>query len=237
MSRNTRDIVRSQPGSREALAWGAEFVAFVMTTMYPAPTGSGSSSAGKQESAADIVFGLGACRGPRCRVGSSTRYFRPPEPDDRNRYGLPGWAGTYNVLIARRVLEHCRKRLPVSAAFALRWWGQRHVDWPKRRGSPMPAPIVGRGAGWEPHRMTVGGILRRGFQLGGSKVMIARAHLPAEQPQPGPVELAQARQGGPATSAGVEPPPDGRPTGRLAHALGEVRAWSGLRYDYYERRR
>ena len=35
----------------------------------------------------------------------NSRYFRPPDPEDRNRYGLPGWAGTYNVLISRRVLE------------------------------------------------------------------------------------------------------------------------------------
>jgi hypothetical protein len=91
---------------------------------------------------------------------------------------------------------------------------------------------------WEPHRMTVGGVLRRGFRLGGSKVMIARAHLPAGQ-LPG---LARSSWRKLAKAVLRLPLGWSRPrmVGRLvavAHALGEVRAWSGLRYDYYERRR
>ena len=68
--------------------------------------------------------------------------------------------------------------------------------------------------------------------------MLARAHLPREQVRaPGLVQLGQARQG-PAAAAAVWN------RSRLVHsllgvtaALGELYAWSGLRYDYYLRRR
>jgi hypothetical protein len=86
--------------------------------------------------------------------------------------------------------------------------------------------------------MTLGGILRRGFRLGGSKVHLARTHLPAPQLH----GLARSSWRKLGKSMLRLPLGWSRPSliGRLvavAHALGEVRAWSGLRYDYYERRR
>ena len=86
--------------------------------------------------------------------------------------------------------------------------------------------------------MTVGGILRRGFLRGGSRVHIAKAHLTAEQVRGLawsswrklgksllrlPLGWSRSRLVGSLLS--------------LSHALGEIYAWAGMRYDYYLRRR
>ena len=92
---------------------------------------------------------------------------------------------------------------------------------------------------WETNRMTLSGVLRRGFQRGGSRIHIARAHLPDEQMR-GLIwaswrKLAKALFRLPLSWWGRN-----RLVGSLlalAHSLGEIYAWTGLRYGYYLRRR
>ena len=98
------------------------------------------------------------------------------------------------------------------------------------------ASIVDRA--WEPDRMTIGGIVRRGFQRATSRVMLARAHLPREQVR----RLAWNSWGKLGKALLLLPLIWNR--SRFVHsllgftgALGEVYAWSGLRYDFYVRRR
>ena len=171
----------------------------------------------------------------------NSRYFRPPDPEDRDRYGLPGWAGTYNVLISRRVLEELTTGDgPFRAEFASS--GGEDMDLfirAKAAGftyAVATASIVDRA--WEPDRMTIGGIVRRGFQRATSRVMLARAHLPREQVR----RLAWNSWGKLGKALLLLPLIWNR--SRFVHsllgftgALGEVYAWSGLRYDFYLRRR
>ena len=92
---------------------------------------------------------------------------------------------------------------------------------------------------WEPQRLTLRGILRRGFLLGGARVHLARAHLPAPQTK-GLVwsswrKLAKSLLQLPLAATGGS-----RLVGPMlgtAQALGELYAWTGLRYTYYLRHR
>lgn len=227
----------------EALTWGADFVAFIDDDDLPRPDWLRRLVERQQETGADLVFGFWqlpeAVSVPRWLHG--TRYFRPPRPRDRNRYGLPGWAGTYNVMLSRKAIETLGEDGgPFRSEFALSGGGDSDLFIRAHHAGFTYAcaedSIVIRT--WEPHRMTVGGMLRRGFKLGGSKVHVARAHLPTEA-QRG-LALSSWRK---LAKAIVRLPfVWSRPllVGRLvavAHALGEVRAWAGLRYGYYERRR
>ena len=227
----------------EARAWGADLVAFIDDDDIPATDWLWQLVRRQHETGADLVFGFYRLPQdlelPAWLQGS--RYFRPPDPDDRDRYGLPGWAGTYNVLISRRVLEQLTTGDgPFRAEFASS--GGEDMDLfirAKAAGfayAVATASVVVRA--WEPDRLTISGILRRGFQRAGSRVMLARAHLPREQ-----VRRLAWNSWGKLGKALLELPlvwSRARLVSRLlgvTAALGEVYAWSGLRYDFYLRRR
>jgi glycosyltransferase involved in cell wall biosynthesis len=227
----------------EALSWGADAVAFLDDDDVPRPDWLRRLIERQKETGADLVFGLWelpeAVSVPRWLQG--TRYFRPPRPHDRNRYGLPAWAGTYNVMLSRRMIEGLNEGGgPFRPEFALSGGGDSDLFIRARNAGFSHAcaetSIVVRT--WEPDRMTMAGMLRRGFKLGGSKVHVARAHLPTAEQR----GLALSSWRKLAKAIVRLPLVWNRPllVGRLvaiAHALGEVRAWSGLRYGYYERRR
>jgi succinoglycan biosynthesis protein ExoM len=227
----------------EALAWGAEFLSFLDDDDVPKPDWLWQLVRRQRETGADLVFGFWQLpKDLRLPVWlRNTRYFRPPQADDLNRYGLPGWAGTYNVLVSRRALEELADGAgPFRAEFA--HCGGEDSDLfirAKEAGFTFACAhesVVVRA--WEPNRMTVRGILRRGFLRGGSRVHIARAHLPRERVQ----RLAWASWGKLAASLVMLPVAWSRTrlVARLltlSHALGEVYAWGGMRYDYYLRRR
>ncbi|MFL5333077.1 MAG: glycosyltransferase family 2 protein [Geminicoccaceae bacterium] len=226
-----------------ACAWGADFVAFLDDDDIPGADWLWQLVLRQHETGADLVFGLYRLPQDLPLPGwlRNSRYFREPDPEDRDRYGLPGWAGTYNVLIARRVLEELAGGDgPFKAEFATS--GGEDMDLfirAKTAGftyAVAPLSLVVRA--WEPDRMTVGGTLRRGFQRAGSRVMLARAHLPQEQVR----RLAWSSWGKLGKALLLLPLVWNR--SRLVHgllgvtaALGEVYAWSGLRYDFYLRRR
>ena len=122
--------LRGVPGRRRRAAPGLALAARCAGRRRPGPIWSSAS---------------GACR-RTCGCPHwlrNTRYFRPPEPDDRNRFGLPGWAGTYNVLMARRVLDApgataTARSAPSSPIAAARTATCSSA--PRRPGSAMPAP-------------------------------------------------------------------------------------------------
>lgn len=227
----------------EALAWGADFVAFLDDDDVPRPDWLWQLVRRQEETGADLVFGFW-CLPSDLRLPHwlrNTRYFRPPEPEDRNRFGLPGWAGTYNVLMARHVLDALsHSEGPFRAAFA-------HCG-----GEDSDLFIRARDAGfahacahdsvvvraWEPHRLTLGGVLRRGFLRGGSRVHIAKAHLSSDQVRA--LAWSSWRKLGKSCVRLLFGWNRTRLVGgllTLSHALGEIHAWAGMRYDYYLRRR
>lgn len=227
----------------EACSWGADFVAFLDDDDIPRPDWLWQLLRRQRETGAEIVFGFW-CLPSDLRLPAwlrNTRYFRPPERDDRNRYGLPGWAGTYNVLVARTALEALMQREgPFREEFA--HCGGEDSDLFIRakaagfRYACAHESIVVRA--WEPDRMTLSGVLRRGFLRGGSRVHIAKAHLTAEQVR----ALAWSSWRKLGKSLLRLPLGWSRPrlVGSLlsvSHALGEIYAWAGMRYDYYLRRR
>jgi glycosyltransferase involved in cell wall biosynthesis len=228
----------------EALALGAGFVAFIDDDDLPRPDWLLQLLRTQRASGAELVFGFWSLPSDLPLPGwlRNTRYFRPPRRDDCNRFGLPAWAGTYNVLISRHALvalagpdglfraefAHCGGEdsdLFIRAKHA----GLSHVS--------AYDSIVQRA--WETHRLTLRGILRRGFQRGGSRVHIARAHLPAEQVRQ--LVWASWRK---LAKALLRLPLVGWRKSRLvaslltlAHSLGEIYAWAGMRYSFYLRRR
>jgi succinoglycan biosynthesis protein ExoM len=115
---------------------------------------------------------------------SDIDFLRPPPPEDLHKigtpYGLPYCSGTFNVLIRREVIEELAKSGPVfSPEFG--FIGGEDIDFfirAQRRGFtlvPAPASVVRRY--WEPERLTLRGVLRRGFRLGSAQAHIDRLHL------------------------------------------------------------
>jgi glycosyltransferase involved in cell wall biosynthesis len=228
----------------QARADGADLVAFIDDDDLPRPDWLWRLVEKQRESGADLVFGFWDLPSelPLPRWLRNTRYFRPPRRDDRNRFGLPAWAGTYNVLIGARVLEHLDGGGGVFRAEFAHCGGEDSDFFIRAKHAGFSHAcahdsIVERA--WETHRMTLSGVLRRGFQRGGSRIHIARAHLPDEQMR-GLIWASWRKLG----KALVRLPLSGWERNRLvgsllalAHSLGEIYAWTGLRYGYYLRRR
>jgi succinoglycan biosynthesis protein ExoM len=228
----------------EAHARDADFVAFVDDDDIPQPDWLWRLVRRQRETEADLVFGTWRLPdSPRLpRWLERTRYFRPPRRDDRNRFGLPGWAGAYNVLLSRRLLDRFAEEGDVFRAEFAHCGGEDSDLFIRasRAGFAHACAhdsVVVRA--WEPHRMTLRGVLRRGFLLGGSRAHLARAHLPAAQARglarASWRKLGKAVIGLPAAGWGGARAADALV--RLAGSLGEIHAWAGLRYGYYRRRR
>ena len=226
----------------EALAQGAEFVAFLDDDDAPHADWLDHLLRRQAETGADLVFGAWCPPAKSAAPGwlRHGRYLRPPNPSDRNRYGLPGWAGTYNVLIARRVLERLADADgPFRARFA--HCGGEDLDLFIRAQAlgfshaTAPRSLVERV--WEQDRLTIRGMLRRGFLAGGARAQLARAHLPTAEVR----ALARSSARKLAKSLLRLPLSRGRSdlVDRLvvlAQAAGELHAWTGQRSSYYLRR-
>ena len=228
----------------EAIARGAEFVAFLDDDDVPSPDWLLRLVHRQCETEADLVFGFwrlpGELQLPAWLRG--TRYFRPPRPEDRNRYGLPAWAGTYNLLASRRLLESLAGGSgPFRPEFA--HGGGEDTDLFIRAAEAgfiyacATNSIVERG--WQADRLTMRGVLRRGFVLAGSRVQLARAHLPAEQlgalARSSWRKLGKSILGLPLAARGRRHLIDALLA--TSQALGELHAWGGGRRHYYLRRR
>lgn len=226
----------------EAREWNADLVAFLDDDDVPQPDWLWQLLHKQREIDADIVFGFWRLPAklelPAWLL--NTRYFRPPIRDDRNKFGLPAWAGTYNVLFTRRVLDALSPGAgPFREEFAHCGGEDSDLFIRAMRAGFTHAcahdSIVERV--WEGDRMTLMGVLQRGFLRGGSRVHLARAHLPSEQVR----ALARSswRKLGKSLLRLLMGWNRTRLVGglvSLSNALGELHAWAGMRYGYYRRR-
>lgn len=166
-----------------AFAHGADFVAFLDDDDRPRRDWLVHLLAAQRASEAEIVFGFWELP-PGVVVGGllgACKFFRPPNAGGVSRYGLPQWAGTYNVLLARTLVE---RLAPDGVAFApeLALIGGSDTDLfirAVRLGAVVataPDSLVERG--WDPARCTWRGVLKRAFRNGVSHATMERRHLP-----------------------------------------------------------
>ena len=225
-------------------ALGAAFVAFLDDDDVPEADWLEQLLATQRATGADLVFGFWRLPDD-LQVPDwleQTRYFRPPDPAARNRYGLPAWAGTFNLLASMALLDRLSgPDGPFLVAFTHSGGEDSDLFIRAQRAGYTHAcaerSIVVRT--WETERLNLRGVLRRGFLLGGSRVHLACAHLPAAQVRrllwSSWRKLGKALLQLPLAATGRA-----RRVGPLlatAQALGEIYAWTGMRYAYYLRRR
>jgi glycosyltransferase involved in cell wall biosynthesis len=162
-----------------ALAQGAEAVAFIDDDDLPDPGWLGELVEVANRTGADLV--LGCWRLPvdldLPPILEDVRFFKAPDPDATNRYGLPAWAGTYNVLIRRALIERLLDAEGRLFDPTLASTGGEDTDLFVRAhragGIVTAAPrstVVRR---WEPERISLRGMMRRAFRLGVSQGLIA----------------------------------------------------------------
>jgi succinoglycan biosynthesis protein ExoM len=224
----------------EALAWGARLIAFLDDDDEPRPDWLRHLVEAQERTGAELVFGTWALS-PELRLPphlARLRYFQPVRLDNVNAFGLPGWAGTYNVLLGRHVLEVLGSRGPVFRPDFVAAGGEDTDLFVRARRAGFahaiaPASVVTRT--WEPHRLTLGGVLRRAFMHGGSRIHVARAHLTPDELR----RLARSSWRKLAKAALTLPAAPLRAEGatpaliRVARGLGELYAWRGRSCAYY----
>lgn len=165
----------------EALAEGADLIAFLDDDDVPEPDWLQRLTAKQARTGADIVLGGWAHDLPDDMPAALRRLpvFRPLRPEAINDYGLPKWAGTMNMLIACGILERMLAAGPVFAP-ELAFVGGEDNDFllrAKQHGAVVAACPESRVHHlWDPSRMTWRGVLKRGYRQGNSKMWIARRH-------------------------------------------------------------
>lgn len=170
----------------EALAWGADLVAFLDDDDLPDPDWLLRLLARQQETGADLVFG--AWRWPADFAPRSwqrgIKFFRAADFEKRNRFGLPAAAGTFNVAIGRSLLERMIASGPAfRSQFALAGGGD--TDFFLRAHAigashavAVDSLVVRR---WEPARTTLSGVLRRAFRVGNTSALQDRDAMDSER--------------------------------------------------------
>lgn len=168
----------------EALRRGADFIAFIDDDDVPDPDWLQQLLRVQQQSGAELVFGFWrqAVDQPVPPPLAAIKFFQPPKITGENIFGLPQWAGTFNVLIARAAIERVAGDGAVfRPQFALT--GGSDTDFfirATRAGAPYAVAINSTVLrDWEPARLTLRGIMERAFRLGGTQVALERCHLDA----------------------------------------------------------
>ena len=163
---------------RTAIAQGAEAIAFIDDDDIPDPGWLGELIEVASSTDADLV--LGRWRPPDSLdlppVLKDVRFFKEPDPAATNRYGLPAWGGTYNVLIRKSLIERVcdGEAAPFDPAFASTGGSDTDLFVRAARAGAIvraaPSSTVVRR--WEPQRISVRGVMRRAFRLGVTQAMI-----------------------------------------------------------------
>ncbi|RIL07682.1 MAG: hypothetical protein DCC71_02230 [Proteobacteria bacterium] len=166
---------------REALARGADAVACLDDDDVPQPDWLHHLEAAWRASGAELVFGgWNWCADVRLAPWQEDlKIFRTPAFEGTNRWGLPSGAGTFNVLVARPLIERLAARGPVFAPeFALS--GGEDVDFMIRAvgagatHAVAPRSVVLRS--WDAERLTFAGVMRRAFRVGNLRALHDRNH-------------------------------------------------------------
>jgi hypothetical protein len=155
-----------------------------------------------------------------------------------NRWGFPSSAGTCNVLIRRRVVEHLGQAGPVfRPEFALTGGGDTDFFIRARVAgfSVAVAPDSVVLFDWDAARLTWRGVLRRSFRLGGASMQIYRAHRSAADCARKRREARRAvvRQTIALPGSLFKPRKLAKRLSLIARSLGVLHAHAGRRYRYY----
>ena len=154
----------------EALRGGADHVAFIDDDDIPEPDWLIRLADKQKQTEADIVLGIWrwahTLNVPQWSKG--LRLFDPPCRNEPNRFGVPK-QGTGNVLIGREILQKMASSGAVfSPEFALTGGEDRDFAIRAHRSGASfvltEKSIINRG--FEIDRLTVGGVLKRGFRSG-----------------------------------------------------------------------
>ena len=226
---------------RTAIAQGAEAVAFIDDDDIPDPPWLGELVEVAERTGADLV--LGPWRPPSGLdlppVLAGVRFFKQPDATAINRYGLPAWGGTYNVLIRTSLIERLRDTAGdlFDAAFASTGGSDTDLFVRAARAGALvqaaPRSTVVRR--WEPNRISVAGVMRRAFRLGVTQSMIdaryrdTRKNRKRLRRRLGHVAGAVAGLCGVRSKAAL-----GAQLVRIAELSGEIHGALGGRARYYE---
>jgi hypothetical protein len=223
-----------------ALQLGASLIAFIDDDDEPQPGWLHRLLEVQRTSGADMVFGTWshpAWLAPPPLL-AELRFFRPLQLDNRNSYDLPAWAGTYNVLLTRRLVEHLKAGgLVFRTEFALTGGSDTDLFIRAHRAGFAHAvatdSVVHRV--WEADRMTLPGVVRRAFRIGCTRIQLAQAHKPASYVRK--LGWRSARKLGADLARlpmrAVRPPRLAALLVRAAQRAGEVYAALGGRFAYY----
>lgn len=171
---------------REAVAGGADFIAFIDDDDLPHRDWLRQIMARQQETGADLVFGSRTLPAdlPVPDWLREISLFQPPQVERTCKFGLPEWAGTYNVLIACPLAQGMAPDgLLFMPEFARSGGGDtdffiRAVRFGASHARAPQSLVIRH---WEPDRLTLRGIMRRAFRLGLTRVALERRHLAASQ--------------------------------------------------------
>jgi glycosyl transferase family 2 len=230
----------------EALRSNADFVAFIDDDDVPDPKWLRSLVQVQRETDAQMIFGLWEPP-PRAFLpdwAAEVAPYQQPRVDQLNRFGLPIWAGTRNVLLRRDLLETmiAQEGQVFDPDFGLTGGGD--VDFFVRalkRGAryAVAAESIVQ-VGWDPDRMTLRGMLRVAHRLGVARVMLDERHqMPSQfrkqrrlRVLSSPLVLIRLFR--------VPFLPPHRYSSAfvaslygIAQRLGELRAFAGHRFHYY----
>ena len=169
-----------------ALERGAGLIAFIDDDDVPEPDWLLRLLERQRQTGADMVFGC-------WRVSADLqvsewlkgiRHYQGLRLYVKNVYGLPEWAGTYNVLVGRSVLEKLAALGPVfSPEFGL--IGSEDTDFFIRIRNAGGKYAIAKDSlinkHFEASRLTFTGVVKGGFRHGSSAMHLARRHTTEDQ--------------------------------------------------------
>jgi succinoglycan biosynthesis protein ExoM len=164
-----------------ALSHGADFIAFIDDDDRPRPDWLVHLVDRQRATDADLVMGIWQLP-DQLSIPKSLRgikFLKPPEFNRIDRWGILSGAGTCNVLIGRRVVEHLGRTGPVfRPEFATTGAEDNDLFIRARVAGFSNAVAVDSVVfrDWSAARLTWRGALRRAFRIGSTSMQIYRAH-------------------------------------------------------------
>ena len=165
----------------EALARGADFVAFIDDDDIPEPDWLHRLVQKQRETQAEIVGGVwrGVFDAQTPDWLRTAPLFHEPITDRLNSYGMPRGMGTFNVLLSRGVLERFAAQGPVFAPeLSFTGGGDRDLFIRAKKAGASFAlaerSVINRG--FVDQRLTARGVLTRAFRYGCTTTQMARRH-------------------------------------------------------------
>lgn len=174
----------------EALAGGADLVAFIDDDDRPEPAWLKELVAAQTATGADVVYGCWALPDGTSLPGwcRDIGFLKAPRLDRPNRYGMPRGTASCNVLISRALLERLAAMGPVFDPAFARCGGSDTDLFVRIHKLGVPHATAPRSRvvrGFEPARLTLAGVLRRSFRLGHAFALINARHAPEGAGSPG----------------------------------------------------